>query len=55
MLLLRGDPLLLRGDSLFLQGDPTGLSSWAGRLVFIVILLSVLVLAVRWLWDQRKR
>ncbi|WP_158546687.1 hypothetical protein [Halopolyspora algeriensis] len=54
MLVLQGVPVLLHGDPL-LQGDPTGLSSWPGRLVIAAILLSVLVLAVRWFRDQRKR
>ena len=40
---------------ILLQADPTGMSSPLGRVVIAAGLLVVLVVLVRWLWDQRKR
>jgi hypothetical protein len=38
-----------------LAQDPTGFSSPLGRLVVLAMLLTALVLALRWWWQQRKR
>jgi hypothetical protein len=38
-----------------LQADPTGMSTPWGQVVSAVILLSVIVVTLRWLWSQRKR
>ncbi|MEY8040670.1 MULTISPECIES: hypothetical protein [Saccharopolyspora] len=40
---------------LLLQADPTGLSSPLGKLVIAAILLTVVVLALRHLWNRRGR
>ena len=40
---------------ILLQADPTGMSSPLGRVVIAAGLLVVVVVLVRWLWDQRKR
>lgn len=40
---------------ILLQADPTGMSSPLGRVVIAAGLLVVIVVLVRWLWDQRKR
>jgi hypothetical protein len=47
--------VLYPGGVLLLQGDPTGLSSTAGQLIIAASLLVVIVLAVRYLWDNRNR
>jgi hypothetical protein len=38
-----------------LQSDPTGISTPWGQVVSAIILLAVIVVALRWLWSQRKR
>ncbi|WP_460956206.1 hypothetical protein [Parasphingorhabdus pacifica] len=40
---------------LLLQADPTGLSSPLGQLVIAAGFITVIVVAVRWFWDQRKK
>lgn len=40
---------------ILLQADPTGMSSPLGWVVIAAGLLVVIVVLVRWLWDQRKR
>jgi hypothetical protein len=34
--------------------DPTGMSSWAGQLVVLAILLTTIVLLARW-WIRNRR
>lgn len=38
-----------------LQADPTGLSGPLGQLVIAAMLLAAIVVALRWLWHNRKR
>ncbi|MEV0083209.1 MULTISPECIES: hypothetical protein [Saccharopolyspora] len=40
---------------LLLQADPTGLSTPLGQVVIGAVLLAVIVLAVRFLWEHRNR
>lgn len=40
---------------LTIADDPTGLSSPVGQLVIAAGLLAAVVVALRWLWWQRKR
>ncbi|MBA8825643.1 hypothetical protein FHX42_003009 [Saccharopolyspora lacisalsi] len=37
------------------QGGPLGLSSVWGQLIIVVWLVVVILLAVRWFWNQRNR
>lgn len=46
---------LVHAGSLLSQADPSGLSTMWGKLVIIAILLTVLIMAVRFLWDRRNR
>ncbi|MEB3368452.1 hypothetical protein [Saccharopolyspora mangrovi] len=39
---------------LLLQADPTGMSSPLGQLVIAGTLLAVIVLAIRFLWQNRR-
>lgn len=55
MLLSQVELPLLRASELLSQTDPTGLSSGWGRLVIIAILLTVLIMALRFLRDRRNR
>ena len=43
------------GGVLLLANDPTNLSTPLGKLVIAAGLLVVIVVAVRFLWDQRNR
>lgn len=38
-----------------LADDPTGLSSPLGQLLIAAAILAAAVVALRWLWQQRKR
>ena len=40
---------------LLAQGDPTGLSSPLGQLAVLGVLLSALVVLIRWWWYNRRR
>jgi hypothetical protein len=37
------------------QADPTGLSTPLGQAVMAATMLAVIVVALRWFWNQRKR
>ncbi|SEG86798.1 hypothetical protein SAMN02982929_04692 [Saccharopolyspora kobensis] len=43
------------GVLLLMQADPTGLSTPLGKVVIALGLLAAIVVAVRFLWDQRNR
>ncbi|HEY2204539.1 MAG TPA: hypothetical protein VGH99_08695 [Pseudonocardia sp.] len=40
---------------MFTAADPTGMSSPLGQLLTLAMLVSALVVAGRWWWQQRKR
>jgi hypothetical protein len=40
---------------ILLQADPTGMSTPLGQAIIAATLLAVIVVAVRWLWNQRNR
>ncbi|GAB2681298.1 hypothetical protein GCM10027271_48080 [Saccharopolyspora gloriosae] len=44
-----------RRGVLLMQADPTGMSSPLGQLVIAAMLLVAIVVALRWLWNQRGR